>query len=174
MKRADFHVGLIFNTAIGRWKCTDVGTRTISAIHLDDPEHGQDPRWTEGPPYGLEEKVFDEHAIECAFLTLRGMVDDRLATGGALHFTPGPLAFQHVRRRRECRQKEKAGGPRAYPMNTLKGIRVDLNGDHLSAYGANQDTFGNWYIEVFNFNKQQEEVRAEADWRAMPLWKKSA
>ncbi len=61
MKHSDFHIGLEVQTATGRWRCTDVGTRTIAAIRLN---HDDDPRWYDGPPYALVEDVFDEDGVE--------------------------------------------------------------------------------------------------------------
>jgi len=61
MKHSDFEIGLEFRTATGRWRCTDVGTRTIAAIRLD---LDQDPAWYNGPPYAAAEHVFDEDGIE--------------------------------------------------------------------------------------------------------------
>ena len=61
MKHSDFKIGSEFLTETGRWRCTDVGKRTIAAIKLD---HDDDPRWYNGPPYALAEHVFDEYAIE--------------------------------------------------------------------------------------------------------------
>jgi hypothetical protein len=61
MKFADFKIGIEFMTASGRWRCTDVGSRTIAAIRLD-LDH--DPRWYDGPPYAVLEHVFDEEGIE--------------------------------------------------------------------------------------------------------------
>ncbi len=56
MKHAEFHIGLEFMSATGRWRCTDVGTRVVVAIKLDG-----DPRnWT-GSPYSIVETVFDEY-----------------------------------------------------------------------------------------------------------------
>jgi len=61
MKHSDFKIGLEFLTATGRWRCTDVGQRTIVAIKLD-LDH--DPAWYNGPPYPVAEHVFDEDSIE--------------------------------------------------------------------------------------------------------------
>ncbi|HZC56280.1 MAG TPA: hypothetical protein VE396_09590 [Xanthobacteraceae bacterium] len=61
IKRADFHVGCEFLTASGRWRCTDVGKRTIAAIRLN---HDDDPSWYNGPPYAVTETVFDEYDFE--------------------------------------------------------------------------------------------------------------
>ena len=61
MKRADFQIGCEFLTAAGRWRCTDVGKRTIAAIRLN---HDDDPSWYNGPPYAVMETVFDEYDFE--------------------------------------------------------------------------------------------------------------
>jgi hypothetical protein len=61
MKHSDFYIGCEFLTGSGRWRCTDVGKRTIAAIRLD---HDDDPRWYNGPPYAIVEDVFDEYGIE--------------------------------------------------------------------------------------------------------------
>jgi hypothetical protein len=61
MKHSDFKTGIEFLTATGRWRCTDVGARTIAAIRLD-LDH--DPAWYNGPPYAVAEHVFDEDGIE--------------------------------------------------------------------------------------------------------------
>jgi len=42
-----------------RWRCTDIGTRTVAGICLDD--HPDDPSWYRGPPYPSTEHVFDEY-----------------------------------------------------------------------------------------------------------------
>ena len=61
MKHSDFKIETEFLTATGRWRCTDVGARTIAAIKLD-LDH--DPAWYNGPPYAVPESVFDEDGIE--------------------------------------------------------------------------------------------------------------
>lgn len=57
MKHSDFRIGVEFTTGSGRWRCTDVGTRTIVAIKLDKP----DASWYNGPPFAVAESVFDEY-----------------------------------------------------------------------------------------------------------------
>jgi hypothetical protein len=56
MVKSDFRIGLEFYTASGRWRCTDIGTRVITAIKLDR----DNPSWYNGPPYAVAENVFDE------------------------------------------------------------------------------------------------------------------
>lgn len=73
LEHPDFYIGREFWTETGRWRCTDVGTRTISAISLESHEivtlHEDgsqttaitdDPSWHSGPPYAIVERVFDE------------------------------------------------------------------------------------------------------------------
>lgn len=57
MKHSDFRIGLEFTMSDARWRCTDVGTRTVIAIKLDHPE---DPSWYRGPPYAVLESVLDD------------------------------------------------------------------------------------------------------------------
>ena len=49
MKHLEFQIGLEFSMSGNRWRCTDVGTRTIAAIKLEAP----DPSWFNGPPYAI-------------------------------------------------------------------------------------------------------------------------
>ena len=83
MNHSDFKIGCEFTTLVGRWRCTDIGTRTIVAIRIDLVEtrtivDGHPVRryltqdeaelegWFNGPPYVLAEVVFDEDGIlEC-------------------------------------------------------------------------------------------------------------
>ena len=71
MKHEDFSIGREFYTATGKWRCTDIGTRTVTAIHIGCVElaHGsgtdseripEDLSGFNGPPYAVAEHVFDE------------------------------------------------------------------------------------------------------------------
>ena len=61
MKHSDFKIGMLFKTATGEWRTTDVGTRVITAIKLDP---NKDRSWYNGPPYAVSEVVFDEYDFE--------------------------------------------------------------------------------------------------------------
>jgi hypothetical protein len=82
MKHSDFRIGLEFWCGQKRWRCTDVGTRVITAISLEPHEVVElsaprdssgalrkrsytttDPSWLIGPPYTVAETVFDEYDI---------------------------------------------------------------------------------------------------------------
>ena len=56
--REQFTIGCEFRCGGKRWRCTDVGSRVITAICLDDHV---DPSWFNGPPYAVVETVFDEY-----------------------------------------------------------------------------------------------------------------
>lgn len=61
MKHSDFRIGCEFLISGDRWRCTDVGTRTVIAIKL---EHEDDLSWYNGPPYAVAEAALDEYDIE--------------------------------------------------------------------------------------------------------------
>lgn len=61
MVLGDFRIGLEFTMSGARWRCTDVGLRTICAIKLD---RGDESGWYEGPPYAVAEYCLDENDME--------------------------------------------------------------------------------------------------------------
>jgi hypothetical protein len=92
-----FHIGLSFWCGGKRWRCTDVGSRTIVAISLEPHEtvRSQIDRsnplkrvetrsmtdhvsWLGGPPYAIVEQVFDEDSIIGCALTVED--DDSIST----------------------------------------------------------------------------------------------
>lgn len=59
MEHSEFEIGKEFFCGGNRWRCTDVGTRVIIAICLNQ----KDERNYNGPPYSIGESVFDEYDI---------------------------------------------------------------------------------------------------------------
>lgn len=57
MIKEEFQLGTEFYTAAGKWRCTDIGTRVIVAIKLDQTNES----WYNGPSYAVAEVVFDEY-----------------------------------------------------------------------------------------------------------------
>lgn len=57
MTRDDFQIGAEFYTTAGKWRCTDIGSRVIVAIRLDQ----DDVSWYAGPPFAVAEWVLDEY-----------------------------------------------------------------------------------------------------------------
>jgi hypothetical protein len=94
MEHREFRIGLEFWCGGQRWRCTDVGSRTIAAIsleprelvkisHADDNSRQEsrhisdDPSWLLGPPYKIEEVLFDEYDIEgCSLNKIEDVVNN--------------------------------------------------------------------------------------------------
>ncbi len=73
MRREDFELGKSFRCGGRLWRCTDVGTRVVVAIRLDevcvsgsdgertlDQHEAEAEGWFHGPPYAVAEAIFDE------------------------------------------------------------------------------------------------------------------
>jgi len=64
MKKEEFQLGQEFYTETGKWQCTDIGTRVIVAIQLNQ----EDSSNYNDPPFSIAEYVFDETDIESCSL----------------------------------------------------------------------------------------------------------
>lgn len=74
MKHNEFEIGKTFFASAGfQWLCTDKGTRTITAIMLDPDKKEY---WFKGPPYSVEEEVFDEHEMLKCTLNYHDLLED--------------------------------------------------------------------------------------------------
>ena len=79
MELSDFAIGETFWTHHGAFPCTDMGTRVVVAVKLGPREVSKaesvdgalritkriddDASWLSGPPYAVEEVVFDENEL---------------------------------------------------------------------------------------------------------------
>ena len=92
MMLSDFRIGSEFVCSDRRWRCTDIGSRVIVAIRVDEVtivtlDSGTGDRgertsaggvaeregWFNGPPYAVAEVVFDEDDLEqCKPVVLGG------------------------------------------------------------------------------------------------------
>ena len=61
MQIPEFEIGKQFSCGGNIFLCTDVGSRTVIAIRVDNVP---DVSWLSGPPYALAEDVFDENDRE--------------------------------------------------------------------------------------------------------------
>ncbi|MDK1492470.1 hypothetical protein QN219_20805 [Sinorhizobium sp. 7-81] len=85
MELSEFHIGGDFWCGNRRWRCTDVGTRTVVAIRIDQVEttsrdadgtthetltyeQANVAGWFTDPPYAVAEVVFDENDLEACSL----------------------------------------------------------------------------------------------------------
>ena len=90
MELRDFVIGETFWTHDGAFRCTDIGTRVVVAAKLGprviaraerlDGElqitrrMDDDPSGLNGPPYAVEEVVFDENELLGCFSTEAGLL----------------------------------------------------------------------------------------------------
>jgi hypothetical protein len=78
MQHGEFRIGETFWCGGRQWRCTDIGTRSIVAIRIDEAEvSGTNPAlcrtlnrgeaesegWFNGPSYAVAETVFDEYDL---------------------------------------------------------------------------------------------------------------
>mgnify|MGYP001578399160 CR=1 FL=1 len=72
MTKTEFKIGKTFYTGGGTWICTDIGTRVIVAIRVgvlakDESRTERaiaEGRLPPGPPYAVNELVFDEYDMD--------------------------------------------------------------------------------------------------------------
>ena len=69
MKHADFKIGEEFWTGAGKWRVTDIGTRTIIAIRTTQNWEPVAEGWLKGPPYTVAEHVFSEGEFQWCYPT---------------------------------------------------------------------------------------------------------
>jgi len=161
MKIESFHIGLEFVCGPFRYRCTDVGTRTVVAIPLIE----RDPKWYQGPPYMLQECVLDEMQLQDAYPSEEALLTKRIKEAdSAAH--PGYSGDAVVK-------MLKAKVDREYPSRRriLKFDRVRADGEILHPYAARKDPArpNEWLIKVFlPFTEQWEEIPEDAFF-ALPL-----
>ena len=138
MNHSDFYIGLEFVGAGGiRYRCTDVGTRTILAIQLNH----RSPAWYQGPPYITEEIVFDEVEIGLCHLT----IEDAISVAALNNETsrhPGYPA-DVVKRMMKARRAHR------YPHEG--GLRFDRrrdDGEILHPYAGRKQR-GTWRVDLY-------------------------
>ncbi|CAD6548662.1 hypothetical protein LMG27952_04765 [Paraburkholderia hiiakae] len=162
MKPSDFHTGLEFLCGPFWWRCTDVGTRTVTAIRLDE----DDPVWYRGPPYMVDEVVFDEVELEGAYLSeedkILASLDESCASGH-----PG---FPHEVVERMMQERVDSG---RYPRKRLLQFdRVRADGEILHPYAVRRDgrTVGfTWIVRLYlPFTVEWAEL-AETEFLELPL-----
>lgn len=142
MKHENFNIGLVFMTSTGqRWRCTDVGERTILAIEL---KPDLDEAWFAGPPYAMPEVSFDERDIAMAYRDETEAIEEAIAAADSSAHPGYP--HEVVSEMTTARFSEAS---RTYPCQRLFRIdRVDQNGEILHPFAAERDG-SEWRIRVY-------------------------
>lgn len=156
MKLEDFEIGTEFMTCTGqRWRCTDVGERTILAIEL---KQDLDKAWWIGPPYVVPEVPFDEIEIARAYRTM----DEAIRASLDAHDRSGHPGYpsEAVSKMVRARMQAKA---ECYPHLGLFRIdRVDQEGEILHPFAA-ELVNGSWQIRVYLPFREQFRSVPESD-----------
>lgn len=161
MKHSEFYMGLEFMAGAGfRWRCTDVGTRTIVAIQLDR----DDSNWYQGPPYIAREAVFDEHEIARCHLTKSHAIAAAIhesKTSGHPGYPNEAVALMS--------EKYWQGGGNRYPnKGLLRFDRCRPDGEILHPYtGLKEGEI--WIVEVYLPFLNTYGTIAERDFIALPM-----
>jgi antitoxin ParD1/3/4 len=179
MRHEDFRIGDVFWCGGRQWRCTDIGTRVITAIRLDlahvestAPEQrrtlnraeAEAEGWFNGPPYAVNEVVFDEYDIEGCTREPEADGEANAASGADApepseddRFSPETLARLKAQAAR-LREQARAGGLRfdAYLPPRLA--------DWLLAH-VEQGTFRDPSEAVFVILGEHEELEPHADLR---------
>lgn len=153
MKLADFKIGETFFASAGfEWLCTDKGTRTITAIMLE-PEKEQ--IWFVGPPYSVDEVVFDEHKMKSCYQSTKDMLVDRI---GKLEVSSHPnFDSKDVSKM----SKELKNRHEYHRKNLMKRDRVGNNGEIFHPYSAVRKDDG-WHIKLFElFSREYSEMHED-------------
>jgi len=162
VKLSDFYIGLEFlGTAGFRWRCTDVGMRTIVAIQLD---HDDDPNWYRGPPYIAKEVVFDEHDLTCCHLTEEDAI--RVAIHEADTSQHPGYPADAVNRMMRARFEEMDA---PYPnKGVLRFDRRAADGEILHPYAARKED-GQWIVRLYLPFPQSYSEMPERAFIALPI-----
>ena len=144
MNHSDFYIGLEFFASAGFvWRCTDVGTRTITAIHIED---GRDVSWYNGPPYPVSETVFDEHDMPGCYLSFDDAIKDAIhesETSGHPGF-PSDDVNRMMKEWLACEAEAKYRNKRL-----LQFDRIREDGELLHPYAAHKSD-GSWIIRLYH------------------------
>ncbi|WP_238539600.1 hypothetical protein [Burkholderia sp. KJ006] len=126
MNLADFQIGLEFVEGPFRWKCTDVGSRTVVAIRLVE----RDPVWYQGPPYMVDEVVLGEERLTDCHLTEEAHIEAAIVEANTLGHPGYPNEV--VRRMMEARYTSSD-----YPHKKIFEFdRVRADGEIAHPYAA--------------------------------------
>lgn len=130
MQYKDFEIGQTFFASAGfKWLCTDKGTRTISAIMLDPYK---DESWFVGPPYAVEEVIFDEHDMKSCY---DGIAEKILDSAEKFHQSVHP-GFDGRDMRKMFNTKYLVLEQKYPQKKILKRDRVGVDGEIWHPYAA--------------------------------------
>jgi hypothetical protein len=162
MKLSDFYIGLEFFASAGFvWRCTDVGTRTITAIQI---EEGRDAIWYNGPPYSVAETVFDEHDLPRCHLSFNDAIEDAIHEAD----TSGHPGFPDKAVSRMMREQFSSQMTKYRNNGLLRFDRVRGDGELLHPYAAKKSG-DSWNVRLYlPFVNEYAEI-SELEFLVLPI-----
>lgn len=162
MKIEEFKIGKTFYGAAGfLWLCTDKGTRTIAAIRMDPSKASV---WFEGPPYNVNELVFDEIDMDGCYTSEIDMLNNTVDhSTKSLHPNYSAKDSLKMVKERVKDNREYYFIKKSMPINNaiLKRDRVNDQYQILHPYSMIKDG-PSWYIKVFDiFNGTYEIIHED-------------
>jgi hypothetical protein len=160
MELEDFQIGQTFFASAGfEWLCTDKGTRTITAIRLDPYK---DPSWFIGPPYSVDEIVFDQYDMQSCYSNTKNMLVDRIESSKKSSH-PGfdvDDVFEMMKEKHTLHSANPALDT-YHRKNIMKRDRIGDNGEILHPYSAIRKENG-WHIKTFElFSREYSEIHED-------------
>lgn len=162
MKHTDFRLGQEFLGPAGlKWRCTDIGSRTVAAIKLVH----EDPIWYQGPPYIVREMVLDEKDMEECYPDIVALIVDRLRQSQAsIYPKQNPDDFFTLL------NEENTATRGSYPNRRfLRFDRVRCDGEILHPYSAKRANNGEWVLQIFLIFPCTYIEMLEADFVLLPI-----
>lgn len=163
MKHEDFYIGLEFLGSAGFvWRCTDIGTRTITAIRIDE---GRDASWYNGPPYAVEEVVFDEYDLPGCHRSLNEAIEDAVREAD----TSGHPGYPHEDVSYMIKEMGICEVTAKYPnKGLLRFDRIRNDGELLHPYAAQKSGDG-WIIRMYLPFLHEYTEMSEQDFLKLPI-----
>ena len=171
MQHSDFKVGVDFYTAIGLWRCTDIGQRTITAVRwpedVEIPSGTRAQDWLKGPPYPLEEVVFDEKEMALAYRTMQEAVERSLQSAHPGFSGDDARKMMGSKQKRFERRLSGGATPAINPlMESLCRYERVVNGQVLHAYDWDE---GGLVVHALDVYERTWEKVPLADFLAAPV-----
>lgn len=161
VQHTDFEIGTDFLTNTGQvWRCTDVGSRTILAIEIHSPDQtDRDACWFVGPPYSVQEIVFDEDDIRGAYQSF----DEHVLEALHEHGSGGHPGFPQEAISKMMKIRISAD-THSYPNKPiLRHDRIDHSGAVLHPFALRWKTADGRHVQTYDVYAQKFSAMPEVD-----------
>lgn len=142
MKLSDFTIGKPFHYGAGIHMCTDIGTRIVTAVYL---EEDMDKDMLKGPPYLLNEIVLDEMDQKKCFTDIATRLKESSESNHPGFSGPAVVVML---------QEASGEDHHTYPYQKMYGrARISPKGEFLHPYTARRNN-GSWIVYCYDLLKK--------------------